>query len=97
MERKTGLVHESDMAHLGSPAENITAVFEYLSRRYGSVEDYFLSAGLTSDEIDAVGRYSDKYFQQQNPPSGNPGGGSIFYLTDQTDARKVSVSVISAP
>lgn len=56
MERKTGLVHESDMAHLGSPSENITAVFEYLSRRYGSVEDYFLSAGLTSDEIDAVGR-----------------------------------------
>ena len=31
-------------------------LFEYLSRRYGSVEDYFLSAGLTSDEIDAVGR-----------------------------------------
>lgn len=56
MERKTGLVHESDMAHLGSPSENITAVFEYLSRRYGSVEDYFLSAGLTSDEVDAVGR-----------------------------------------
>ena len=56
MERKTGLVHESDMTHLGSPSENITAVFEYLSRRYGSVEDYFLSAGLTSDEIDAVGR-----------------------------------------
>ena len=49
-------LHESDMAHLGSPSENITAVFEYLSRRYGSVEDYFLSAGLTSDEIDAVGR-----------------------------------------
>ena len=42
--------------YLGSPSENITAVFEYLSRRYGSVEDYFLSAGLTSDEIDAVGR-----------------------------------------
>lgn len=56
IEKKTGLVWESDMSHLGAPAENITAVFEYLFRRYGSVEDYFISAGLTSDEIDAVGR-----------------------------------------
>ena len=56
IEKKTGLVWESDMSHLGAPAENITAVFEYLFRRYGSVEDYFVSAGLTADEIDAVGR-----------------------------------------
>ena len=53
---KRGLSMRATWRISGSPSENITAVFEYLSRRYGSVEDYFLSAGLTSDEIDAVGR-----------------------------------------
>lgn len=52
---QTGLVWESDMSHLDSPPENIIAVFDHLKSRYGSVEDYFLKAGLASQEIEAVG------------------------------------------
>lgn len=55
MKKRSGLIWGDDMSHLRSASSNITGVFEYLESRYGSVEDYFLDAGLTVQEIDAVG------------------------------------------
>lgn len=55
IEKRSGLIWEDNDSHLRSASSNIIGVFEYLNRRYGSVEDYFLEAGLTVAEIDAVG------------------------------------------
>lgn len=54
IEMDSGLIWEDNRDNLDSKPENILTVFDYLKRRFGSVQDYLLSSGVTVQEIDAV-------------------------------------------
>jgi len=52
IERNTGLIWENNDEHLSSPPSNMAGLLDELDSRFGGVENYLLSAGVSARDID---------------------------------------------